>query len=48
LSRDDHSHDLIGAFQDLVNPQVAHQFFDAVICQIAIAAVQLQAVVDDP
>ena len=35
-------HDLVGAFQDLVHAQVAHDLLHAVIGQVAVAAMQLQ------
>ena len=41
----DDAHDFVGAFKDLMDPQVAHDLFNPVISQIAIAAVQLQALV---
>ena len=47
MARDNHPHDFIGTFQNLVNPQVAHQFFDAVIRKIAIATMQLQTLINN-
>ena len=47
MARDNHPHDFIGAFQNLVNPQVAHQFFDAVIRKIAITTMQLQTLINN-
>src|SRR5271166_1108959 len=44
-ARHDHPHDLVRSFEDLMNAQVAHQFFDSVVGEIAIAAEQLQRVV---
>src|ERR1044072_9072859 len=46
LPADDQPHDLIGAFQDLVNPQVPQDALDGMIAQIAVAAMQLQAAID--
>ena len=44
---DDDPHDLVGAFENLVDAQIAHQFLDAVVMQIAVAAKQLQRIVGD-
>src|SRR5579875_2536325 len=44
---DDHPHDLVGALQDAVHPQVAHDLFQTILAQIAVAAVQLQRLVRD-
>src|SRR3954452_21799913 len=46
-ARDDEAHDFVGAFEDLVHPEIAHQLLDAVIMQIAVAAEQLQSIVGD-
>src|SRR5581483_4720503 len=32
----DQPHDLVGAFENLVDAQIAHDFFDAVFAQIAV------------
>src|SRR6201999_3760438 len=45
--RDDHAHDLVGAFEDLVHAQVAQIALDGEVLQVAVAAMQLQRVVDD-
>src|SRR5439155_17651628 len=47
LARDDDAHDLVGAFQDLVHPQVPYQLLEAIVVEVAVAAVHLQRVVDD-
>src|SRR3546814_1832652 len=44
---DDHPHHLIGAFEDRMDAQVAPETLDRIVAQIAIAAEQLQRVVDD-
>ena len=44
---DDHPHDLVGAFQDLVDAQVADDLLDAVLGEVAVAAVELQRLVGD-
>ncbi len=41
-ARDDHPHDLVGALQDLVDAQIADDLLDAVIGEIAVAAMDLQ------
>ena len=43
---DDQSHDLVGAFQDLVHAHVAQHALDRMIAQIAVTAMQLQAAID--
>jgi hypothetical protein len=40
-------HDFVGALEDLVNTAVPEVTLDGVILQVAVATVQLQAVVDD-
>src|SRR6185437_2702714 len=45
LARDDDAHDLVGAFQDLVHAQIAHQLLDAEVLEVAVAAVDLQRLV---
>ena len=35
----DDTHDFVGALKDLMHPQIAHKFLDAIIGQITIAAV---------
>ncbi len=47
VARHDHPHDLVGALKDLVHAQVTHDFLDAVILQIAVAAEQLQRAIRD-
>src|SRR5262245_23313060 len=47
LARDDDAHDLVGALQDLVHPEIAHQLLHAVILEIPVAAVDLQCLVAD-
>src|SRR5690606_5950835 len=44
---DDHSHDLVGAFQYLVYTCIAHPAFQWVIIQIAVSAMDLQRLVAD-
>src|SRR3954469_14685510 len=46
-TRHDQAHDLVRAFENLMHAQVAHDLFDPVIGQIAVAAVELQSVVGD-
>src|SRR5580704_9046525 len=46
-ARNDHPHDLVGAFEDLVNAQVAQIALDGKVLQVAVAAMQLQRLVDD-
>src|SRR3546814_7515105 len=46
-SSDLHPHHLIGAFEDRMDAQVAPETLDRIVAQIAIAAEQLQRVVDD-
>src|SRR5690606_31233619 len=46
-ARHDDVHDLVGAFEDLVNPEIANDLFDAEIGEIAVAAMQLQRIVGD-
>ena len=45
---DDNAHDLVGAFEDLVHAHVAQIALDREVLQVAVTAVQLQRVVDDP
>src|ERR1700721_2476549 len=47
LTRHDQPHDLVGAFQNLMHPQVAHDLFDAVLAQVTVTAMQLQRLVGD-
>src|SRR5580692_6038180 len=42
VAGDDDAHDLVGAFEDLVHPDVAQIALDREVLQIAIAAMQLQ------
>src|SRR5271169_2697972 len=44
---DDHPHDLVGAFEDLVHAQIAQIALDRKVLQIAVAAEQLQRLVAD-
>ncbi len=44
---DDDVHDFIRALKDLVHAAVSEVALDGVVFQIAVAAVQLQAAVDD-
>src|SRR3569833_2513096 len=46
-ARDDDAHDLVGAFEDLVHAHVAQHALDGMVAQIAVAAVHLQAAIDD-
>src|SRR3954451_16982296 len=46
-ARDNHSHDLVCAFQDLVHAKVPHDLLDAIIGKIAVAAVKLKRLVGD-
>src|SRR5439155_26704561 len=47
ITADDQPHHLVGAFQDLVDAHVAQDPLDRMIAQVAVAAVKLQAAVDD-
>src|SRR5713101_1651071 len=47
-ARNDHAHDLVGAFEDLMHPEVAQITLDGKVLQVAVAAMQLQRIVDDP
>src|SRR3546814_2286677 len=42
----DHTHDLVGAFQNGMDPQVAPEAFDWIILKIAIASMKLKRTVD--
>src|SRR3546814_4171166 len=42
----DHTHDLVGAFQNGMDPQVAPEAFDWIILKIAIASLKLKRTVD--
>ena len=44
---DNHAHDLVGAFENLMHAQIAHDLLEAVIGEIAVAAVHLQRLVGD-
>src|SRR5947209_1531524 len=46
-ARNDHAHDLVGALEDLMHPQVAQIALDGKVFQVAIPAMQLQGVVHD-
>src|SRR5690606_19167691 len=46
-ARHDQPHDLVAAFQDLVNAQVAHNLFDAVVREITVTTMELQRLVCD-
>ena len=41
------THDLVGSFEDLVHAEIPKEPFDWVVLKVAIAAMHLQAVVDD-
>ena len=45
IARDDHPHDLIRAFKDLMDPQIAHDLLNAIIGKVSVAAMELQALV---
>src|SRR5690348_7830225 len=47
VARDDDAHDLIGAFENLMHPEIAHCLFDPEILEIAIAAMDLQRFIGD-
>src|SRR4051812_35530882 len=47
VAGDDDAHDLVGAFEDLVHPQIAQIALDREILEIAVAAMQLQRLVGD-
>src|SRR5215470_2431126 len=47
VAGDDDAHDLVGAFEDLVHPQVAQIALDREVFEITVAAMQLQRLVDD-
>src|SRR4029077_1796885 len=47
VAGDDDAHDFVGAFEDLVDAQVAQVALDREIAEIAVAAMQLQRLVDD-
>src|SRR5882762_8274439 len=44
---DDDAHDLVGAFEDLVDADVAQVALDGEILEVAVAAVELQRLVAD-
>lgn len=44
-SRDDHIHHLVGAFEDLVDPQVTQVALNGIILQVSIATVELESLV---
>ena len=44
---DDDAHDLVGAFEDLVDAQIAQMALDREVPEVAVAAMQLQRLVDD-
>ena len=44
LAGDDDAHDLVGAFVDLVDAQVADHALHGLVLQVAVAAVRLEAV----
>lgn len=45
FSRNDESHDLVGALQNLMYSQVSYYFFNAVFSQVSVAAMHLQCVI---
>src|SRR5690348_17076498 len=47
VAGDDDAHDLVGAFEDLMHPQIAQIALDREILEIAVAAMQLQRLVGD-
>src|SRR5215212_195047 len=47
LAGNDHPHDLIGALQDAVHPEVAQHALDRMVLEVAVAAVELQGLVGD-
>src|SRR3546814_16386640 len=47
LAGDDDAHDLVGAFQDLVHPQVPKVALDGVVLDVAVTAVKLQRLIAD-
>src|ERR1700730_14195437 len=46
IAAHDQPHDLVAAFENLVDPHVAQHALDRVIAQIAVAAMELQAAID--
>ena len=47
ITANDQPHHLVGAFQNLVHAQIAQDALDWMIAQVAVAAVKLQAAIDD-
>ena len=47
LARDDQTHDFIGPLENLMHAKIAHQFLDAIIRKVAVAAEHLQRLVGD-
>src|SRR5205085_8051108 len=47
VAADDHAHDLVGAFQDRMDPKIPPEALDRVILQIAVTAVKLERAIDD-
>src|SRR3546814_18643109 len=47
IPSDDHPHHLVGAFEDRMDAQVAQATLDRIILQIAVAAEQLERVVEE-
>ena len=45
MSRHNDAHDFVGAFENLVNPEIPKNAFDRIIPQIAISAMKLQSFV---
>jgi Domain of unknown function (DUF4189) len=45
LARDHHAHDLVGALQDLMHAQVAHELLEPIVLQVAVTAMDLQGLV---
>lgn len=45
FSRNNESHDLVGALQNLMYSQVSYYFFNAVFSQVSVAAMHLQCVI---
>src|SRR6185312_8562319 len=47
-ARDDEAHDLVGAFEDPVDAQIAEVALDRIVLDVAVAAMELQRLVADP
>lgn len=42
MPANDHAHDLVGALEDRVDPEISEVLLDLVVLEIAIAAMQLE------